>query len=502
MRNSLPLYLILAAFAAACVGAPAYQPPSVRVAPAYSAVARESARPSAADSSRPSSRTSVTAISSQSGPDAVARSAQYSTAVSAAPFWRDLGDPTLTRLIEEALRTSTDVSAAEARVMSARATRRVSSFDLAPTITAVGSAMRQRSSIAQLPGLTSQLPQQTLYDVGFDASWELDVFGRVNRTVNAYHTLAVSAEHGLRDVQVTLAAEVARTYFELRGAEQQLAVARRNSENQRRTVSLTEDRLTAGRGTAFDTERAKSSLSLTLAAIPILESRIAADRNRIATLVGRAAGTLPAEWLPAGDLPTLPDTVRIGSPTQLVRQRPDVLSAERQLAAQSQFVGAAQSEYLPRLSLAANAGYLATAFDSLSRNGTSRFVAGPVLSWPLLDLGRVKARVDVAHANEDAAKAQYSATVLRAVEETETSLVTYDRAHARLALLNEAVRASTRASELAQQRFEAGLTDFLQVLDAQRTQLDAENQLAQAHTAAATSLVAVYKAVGGTWPIR
>jgi outer membrane protein TolC len=172
------------------------------------------------------------------------------------------------------------------------------------------------------------------------------------------------------------------------------------------------------------------------------------------------------------------------------------------LAAQSQFVGAAQSEYLPRLSLAASAGYAATTFDSLSRNGTSRIIAGPVLSWPLLDLGRVKARVDVAHAREDEARAQYSATVLRAMEETETSLVTYDRAHARLALLNEAVRASTHASELAQQRFEAGLTDFLQVLDAQRTQLDAENQLAQAHTAAATSLVAVYKAVGGTWPIK
>jgi outer membrane protein, multidrug efflux system len=499
MRNSLPS--ILAVFAAACVGAPAYQAPSVRVAPAYSAVARADSR-AAVDSGAGVSRAPAVGVGSQSGAGAIARSAHYSTAVSAAPFWRDLGDPTLTRLIEEALRTSTDVGAAEARVTSARATRRVSAFDLAPTVTAIGSAVRQRSSIAQVPGLTSQLPQQNLFDVGFDASWELDVFGRVNRTVNAYNTLAVSAEHGLRDVQVTLAAEVARTYFELRGAEQQLAVARRNSENQRRTVSLTEDRLTAGRGTAFDTERAKSSLSLTLAAIPIIESQIAADRNRIATLVGRAAGTVPADWLPAGDLPTLPDTVRVGSPAQLVKRRPDVLSAERQVAAQSQFVGAAQSEYLPRLSLAASAGYAATTFDSLSRKGTSRIVAGPVLSWPLLDLGRVRARVDVAHAHEDEARAQYSATVLRAIEETETSLVTYDRAHARLALLNEAVRASTRASDLAQQRFEAGLTDFLQVLDAQRTLLDAENQLAQAHTAAATSLVAVYKAVGGTWPIK
>jgi NodT family efflux transporter outer membrane factor (OMF) lipoprotein len=495
------LSLMLVASAVAC-GAPAYQAPRVGVAPAYGVVSKAAGAPVAADSSKASSTGVVVRASDQARVDAVGRSAQYSSAISNEPFWGAIGDPMLARLIEEALRTSTSVDVAESRVTGARATRRVSAYDLGPTVTAVGSATRQRSSIAQGPGLTSQLPQRDLYDVGFDASWELDVFGRVNRTVSAYSTLASSAEHGLRDVQVSLAAEVARTYFELRGAEQQLAVARRNADNQRRTVSLTEDRLAAGRGNGFDTERAKAVLQLTLSAIPNVEAQIAADQNRIATLLGRAPGTLPAEWLAGGSLPALPDTVRIGSPEQLVRRRPDVLGAERQLAAQSLFVGAAQADYLPRISLAASAGYAATSFDSLSRRGSSRIVAGPVVTFPLLDLGRVKARVDVAHAREDEAKAQYSATVLRAMEETETSLVTYDRAHARLGLLNEAVRASTRASELAQQRFDAGLTDFLQVLDAQRTLLDAENQLALAHTQAATALVAVYKSVGGTWPLK
>jgi NodT family efflux transporter outer membrane factor (OMF) lipoprotein len=499
MRNAL--LLILTAVLTAC-GAPAYQPPSVRVAPSYAALSRESSVRVAADSAAAAPTTGVTVRPAAARIDAIGTSAQYSTEVSSTPFWRDLGDASLARLIEEALRASTDIGAAEARVTGARAARRVSAFDLGPSVTAIGSATRQRASIVQSPGLSGQLPQRDLYDVGFDAAWELDVFGRVNRNVSAYSTLTTSAEHGLRDVQVTLAAEVARTYFELRGAEQQLAVARRNAENQRRTVGITEDRLAAGRGTAFDTERAKSALSLTLSAVPLLETQIAASRNRIATLLARAPGTLPAEWLAGGSLPDLPDTVRIGSPSQLVRRRPDVLSAERRLAAQSMFVGAAQAEYLPRVSLAASAGYAATSFDSLSRRGTSRIVAGPVVTWPLLDLGRVRARVDVANAREDEAKTQYSATVLRAMEETETSLVSYDRAHARLALLNEAVRASTRASELAQQRFDAGLTDFLQVLDAQRTQLEAENQLAAAHTNAATALVAVYKAVGGTWPIK
>jgi NodT family efflux transporter outer membrane factor (OMF) lipoprotein len=341
-----------------------------------------------------------------------------------------------------------------------------------------------------------------LWDVGFDASWELDIFGRVGRTVEAQGALAESSEHGLDDVQVSVAAEVARTYFDLRGGQRQLAVAQRNAANQRKIVKLTEDRLSAGRGTAFDTERAKSVLYLTLATIPALEAQIALDKNRVAVLLGRAPAALPAALLDSGALPRLPDTLYVGSPDQLVRRRPDVLQAERQLAARALFVGAARAEYLPRITLGARAGYLATSVDSLFKRGSSRLLVGPVMTFPLFDLGRVRERVEVAQAGQEEARATYSATVLRALEESEASLVTYDRAHARLAILESAVGSSARAADLAQQRFEAGLTDFLQVLDAERTMLDAENQLALGHTAAATALVAVYKAVGGTWPIR
>jgi outer membrane protein TolC len=197
-----------------------------------------------------------------------------------------------------------------------------------------------------------------------------------------------------------------------------------------------------------------------------------------------------------------PDSVMIGSPRDVVRRRPDVLAAERQLAAQSLSVGAAQAEYLPRFSLAASAGYTSNRIESLTGTGTSRVLFGPVVSFPLLDLGRVRQRVGFAEARQAEAQTQYTATVLRAVEETESAIVTYDRAHERVGILVEAVTSSSRAADLAQQRFEAGLTDFLQVLDAQRTLLDAENQLANAHTAAATALVAVYKAAGGTWTVR
>jgi NodT family efflux transporter outer membrane factor (OMF) lipoprotein len=429
---------------------------------------------------------------------------QLSTTGRQNPFWTEFHDSLLTSLVVEAERANTDVRIAESRLVGARASSRLAALDALPSVSGTASATRLQSSLAQTPGYTTQFPPQNLWDVGFDASWELDVFGRVARNVRAQGALAESSEHGLEDVQISVAAEVARTYFDLRGAQRQLAVSERNAANQRNVLKLTEDRLAAGRGTAFDTERAKSVLYLTLAATPVLQSQIALDRNRLAVLLGRSPDALPAALLDAaaGSLPQLPDTLQIGSPEQLVRNRPDVLRAERLLAAQSLFVGVAKADYLPRITLGARAGYVGPTADSIFTRGNSRMLVGPVMTFPLLDLGRVRQKVDVAQAGQVEAQAAYDATVLRALEESEGSLVSYDRAHARLAILADAVQSSTRAVDLAQQRYEAGLTDLLQVLDAERTLLDAENQLAQGHVAAATALVAVYKAVGGTWPIR
>ena len=478
----------LTALSAVLVGCstPAYRAPEVPVPATYSV---SSTTPAPVDMRGASEDIATPAI-------------QVSTALASTPFWSDLGDSTLTMLIREAQRANLDVRVAKSRLTSARAARRLVAYDLVPTITGVGSTSRQQFSIAQTPGLSTQLPTSQLWDVGFDASWEVDMFGRVGRTVKAQGALAESSEYGLEDVQVSVAAEVARTYFDLRGAQRQLAVSARNAVNQRKVVKLTEDRLAAGRGTAFDTERAKSVLYLTLATTPLLESQIALDRNRLAVLLGRVPNTLPVALLDTGPLLRLPDTLFVGSPDQLVHRRPDVLRAERQLAARSLFVGAARAEYLPRVTLSARAGYAATAADSLFKRGTSRLLIGPVVSFPLFDVGRVRERVEIAQAGQDEAQSTYNATVLQALEESEGSLVTYDRAHARLAILESAVRSSARAADLAQQRFEAGLTDFLQVLDAERTLLDAESQLTQGYTSAATALVAVYKAVGGTWPIR
>jgi multidrug efflux system outer membrane protein len=478
--------IALAALLTACAGS-AYRAPDVPVPAAYGVKTSDSR---------------ISPATTSLGRDASAPAVEISAVTATAPFWTQLGDTTLVNLIREAQRSNLDVRVAESRLMSARASRRLARLDLVPTVTGTGSTSRLQTSLASMPGLTSQLPTQQLWDVGFDASWELDIFGRVARNVKAQGALAESSQHGLEDVQISVGAEVARTYFDLRGAQRQLAVAERNAANQQRVVKLTEDRLAAGRGTAFDTERAKSVLYLTLASTPALEAQIALDRNRLAVLMGRSPDALPIALADSGALPRLPDTVYVGSPDQLVRRRPDVLRAERQLAARSFFVGSARAEYLPRVTLSARAGYLATSVDSLFKRGNSRLLIGPVLTFPLLDIGRVRERVEVAQAGEYEAQANYNATVLGALEESEGALVTYDRAHARLSILESAVRSSARAADLAQQRFEAGLTDFLQVLDAERTLLDAENQLALGHTTAATALVAVYKAVGGTWPIR
>ncbi len=422
------------------------------------------------------------------------------TALTGRTFWESLGDSTLARLVGEALRANHDVRRAAARVRTARAERLEARLDLFPTVTVAAGYTRQKLAGASFPiAGGGSFPAQDIWDGGLDAAWEVDVFGRVRRNVQGRGALADAAQEDLRDVQVLLTAELASAYFDLRGIQDQLAVAQRNADNQRRTLEVTQQRLDAGRGTAFDTERARAQLSSTLAAIPALESQIAAAQYRIGVLVGRPPVAVAPELETAVPLPPLPDTVSVPSPDSLARRRPDVRSAERRLAAQTAFTRSARAEYWPRLTLGGGAGYTSGNFSDFGGDGTSRYAFGPVISWPALNLGRVKARADAARAREAEAEAEYEQSVLRALQETETSLVSYRKARDRLERLDEAAAASERAAELARLRFEGGVADFLQVLDAQRTVLEAQDRLAQGRTDATTALVDVYRAVGGQW---
>jgi outer membrane protein, multidrug efflux system len=463
--------LLLSLTMVACASAPGYRAPEVQVPAAF----RETR-------------------------DTIVAAPLGLTADSSAAAWSAVGDTTLTRLMKEAVSSNLDVRAAEARVRGARSARTEAVLDLAPTVTFGAGYTRQRLSAATFPIGAGSFPDQDIWDGGFDASWELDLFGRVRRNVQARGAFVAVSQEDLRDIQVLLAAELARAYFELRGAQEQLGVAHRNAENQRRTLEVTRQRLEAGRGTAFDTERAQAQLSFTLASVPALESRVREAEYQIGVLVGRPPAAVAGELSATAPLPLLPAVVSVESPDSVVRRRPDVAAAERQLAVERALVGAAKADYLPRITVGGSAGYSAAEFDALGDRGTFRYAVGPIISWPALNLGRVKARVDASRAREAEAQAQYSQTVLRALQEVETALVRYRTSRGRVERIQDAASASERAAELARLRFSGGVADFLQVLDAERTQLEAQDQLAQSRTEAATAFAALYKALGGTWP--
>ena len=419
-----------------------------------------------------------------------------------ADFWKLFNEPMLDKLVEDALAANKDLAHAEANLRASRATARLAGFDAYPTVTATASyahSLESQREVFYIPNATHQQREFDSADAGFDAVWELDFFGRVRRSIQAARADYRAAEASVRDVQVTVTAEVARNYFVLRGLQEQLDVATRNADNQRQTLSLTQVRLEAGRGSELDTSRAEAQLKTTLASIPPLQSSIATTMYRLSVLTGRLPEALaPALSAPRAS-PALPSLNAIGSPEALLRRRPDIRVAEQSLAASTARIGVAVGDLFPKVTFVGSIGYDAASIGGLGRTGADTFSVGPSISWAAFDLGRVATRIRIARAESDAALAEYEATVLGALEETEGSLITYGRAQSRRDTLAEAAAASRKAARLARQRYEGGLTDFLNVLEAERDALTAEDGLAQSRTQAATSLVAVYKALGGGW---
>src|SRR5436309_2548535 len=369
---------ILLAFVAlyGCATAPGYRSASVRPPQAFRETSGDP-QPATTAPEGPHALTPSPESPHPLSPSPVGRGGTQDESAVLVDYWDQLGDTTLSRLVGEVLRGNLDVRSARARVSAARSDRIRSVLDLTPSATVSAGYARQRLSSASFPGASGILPDQNVWDTGVNASWDLDLFGGIRHTVQARGALADAAQEDLRDVQVSLTAEVARAYFELRGAQEQLEVARRNAENQRRTFDLTKQRLDAGRGSSFDTERAQAQLSSTLASIPAREAQVAAAQYRIGTLVGRAPTEVARELEQIGQLPRLPEVTSIGAPETVVRYRPDVASAERFAAAQGALVGAAKASYLPRLTIGGSVGYAAPDFNSVGNQGTLRYVVGP-----------------------------------------------------------------------------------------------------------------------------
>jgi multidrug efflux system outer membrane protein len=418
-------------------------------------------------------------------------------------WWHSFNDPTLDRLIERALAANPDLRIATARVREARALHRGAVADAFPVAEGTAGYTKSTSSKDSVPfPLTRSQRELELFNVGFDATWELDLFGHVRRSIQATSAEIGATEADRQDVMISLIAEVARNYFELRGGQHGLEVARRNAANQRETLDLTLARFQAGRVTELDTARARAQLNATLAVIPPVEGAVKHSIYRLSVLIGQQPAVLESELAPPAPLPGLPRLVNIGDPADLLRRRPDIRAAERSLAAATARIGVETANLFPRVFFNGNLGWSANHLSGIGVSGSDTYSFGPQITWAALDFGHVSARIRAAHARADAQLATYERTVLTALEETEDALVDFGREQSRRDYLRESVRSATEAMALARQRYDGGVADFLPVLDAERTQLDVEAQLARSETQTATSLVAIYKALGGGWEIQ
>lgn len=427
----------------------------------------------------------------------------YSSSPTVSTWWRNFKDAKLNSLVDRALTNNHDLRIAAANLEEARALRSAVRFDYAPTVNAFGNYTNQRSSSLSsgnsMFGNTGRSRNSEVYDAGFDASWELDLWGRVRRTNWAARADVESAEAARHGVMVSVAAEVAAAYLDLRGLQNQLAVAKRNAENQRETLKLTESLLQGGRGTELDTSRSRALLNSTLAAIPLIENSIHQDIHRLGVLVGEQPASLKQELIKPRSMPPLPSLVRIGDPATLLRRRPDIFAVEKQLESATHRVGISTADLFPRVTFNGSVGLQSETLRGLGRSGADTYNFGPSLRWAAFDIGRVSAQINAAKAREKRSLAEYEQTVLGALEETENALVSFGRQRARRNFLREAANASQQAADLARERYQNGVADFLTVLDAQRELLNAQSQLAESETLTATSLVAIYKALGGGW---
>jgi multidrug efflux system outer membrane protein len=436
-----------------------------------------------------------------SAPPLFANGAQagFTTNEPVAAWWRSFHDDELTKLVDWAASSNLDLRVATANLLEARALRLGAKADFLPVVNGEASYSNNTFSQAALFNAPGALRRQELYDLGFDATWELDIFGRLRRSYAASAAAMQAAESARRDVLVSIAAELGRNYFELRGAQDELAVLRRNADNQTETLKLTQARLDAGGGTELDVAQARAEVNNTLAAIPPVESAIAHAMHRIGVLTGRQPEAMVDELQEPRALPVLPELVDIGDPGRLLRRRPDIRAAERNLAAATSRIGVAVADLFPRVTFNGSIGLEANSLSGLAKPGSDNRSFGPSITWAALDYGHVRSRITAARAEAEAQLARYEETVLTSLEETENALVDYGRARARRDYLAESVKASQTAATLSRSRYDNGATDFLTVLDAERVLLQAQDQLAQTRTETATALVAVYKALGGGW---
>jgi NodT family efflux transporter outer membrane factor (OMF) lipoprotein len=451
---------------------------------------------------------------------------------SAKPFvverwWETLNDQSLNSLIDRAVKSNHDLRIAEARLREARAARDVTAGDLWPAIMGTGSFSRTRSSRRVKPGGListtegaestaasdtaasdpatsgtdkSRIKTQTdLWQAGFDASWEIDIFGGTRRAVEAAEADADAARELHRDVLVSLLGEVATNYVELRGLQQRLAITNNNITTQTETFEITRELYTAGLTSEIDALRAESLLRTTESQVPTLESLIKRSIHRLGVLLGCQPGALLSELSQEMPIPVTSPEIPVGLPSDLLRRRPDVRAAERQLAAATARTGVAVADLFPRFSLTGSFGRQGDDARDLKIGVNRYWKIGPSVKWPVFEGGKLLANIKVQNARQEQATAQYEKTVLTSFEEVENALVDYSREQIRFKSLAEAAEANRMTVGLSKELYTKGLTDFLNVLDAERSLYSSEDQLVQSRQIVVLNLIALYKALGGGW---
>lgn len=414
-----------------------------------------------------------------------------------ARWWSAFGDPVLEQLVAEAARMNLDLAAARSRLREARALARAAGAGLEPRVDLAAGYARSSPSRNTAQGAFAR--EDDLFQAGFDASWELDLFGRNAAQLEAARLGTRIAESELAGAALALTAELARTYFELRGTQKELEVVRANAALQRDSLGLTRSRAAAGIATGLDEARAESTLASTEARIPALAAALRGSQQRIAVLLGRLPEELPAGLDSSAPLPEAPRELAAGMPAELVRRRPDLVAAELALARNQELARAAEAELYPRIVLHASLGQQSNEFGSVLDSASRAWSLGPSLVLPLFDRGTLRAQAEAADERSQQALLAWQKAVLGAFAEVEGALTSLARERERLEKLEQSLEASHRALELATELQSRGLVDFFQVLDAQRVQLDADSALAQSRTALAQKSVALCKALGGGW---
>ncbi len=420
-----------------------------------------------------------------------------------APFarwWTGFRDPLLDRLVQRAVKGNLDLKIAAARIREARAARGIAISAALPQVAASGGYSRSKQLVARTEGVVLGAPSspRSVFEAGFDASWEIDVFGGVRRDAEAALAQVEASEEAREDLLVTLVADVARDYIELRGIDRQIEILDQTVEAQKESLALAQARFDSGLGSELDVSRAEGLLEATAAQRPALEVLRHQSAFRIGVLLGVHPEVLLSELGAPGGLPPAPPEIPQVLPSELLSRRPDLRRRERQLAAATARIGVAKADLFPRFNILGSFGRRSNDLGSL--DASSQFWSGGLFfQWPIFAGGRIRANIRVQEARQEQALLEYEEGVLLALEEVENALSAHGRELRRQDLLRASVAANRRALELATERYTSGLESFLGVLDAERSVYAAEDQLVQSQRNVAIALIAVYKALGGGW---